>query len=308
MEVWILYGDEIDSAADLAFEVRRFLAEGQKMGVDVRVFKPSQFDLLVSQSDRSSVLIEGNPVPLPDFFFPYLGHHDRSYFSHAIIRQIERLRVPVFNNAATVEMVADKLHTHQVLAEHDMPTPDTMLAKFPVDIRLIESTIGFPVVVKTLLGGGGSGVFLIEDASSFQKQMNLIGETSPNIQMIFQRFVAASRGRDLRLFVVDGRVVASMERTAPEGDFKANYSMGGSVREFIPDDAARDLAVRTADILNIQVAGVDLLFTEDGGYTICEANTFPGFKGLESCCDVNVPYEIFTAMQKRLERRERNIA
>lgn len=300
MEVWILYGEDIESTADLAFEVRRFIAEAPKMGIDLKVFRPAQFDLLVTEEDRDSILIDGDLVPLPDFCYPYLAHGDRSYFSLSIVRQLERLGVKVFNKASTIETVADKLHTHQVLAENGMPTPATMLAKFPVDIDLIERTIGFPVVVKTLLGSNGSGVFLIENASAFHDLMELIGETNPNIQLIFQKFVAHSKGRDLRLFVVDGEVIAAMERKARDGGFKANYSAGGSVKAFMPDEAAIDLAVRTAKVLDIQVAGIDLLFT-DNGYTICEANTFPGFKGLEQATGINVPEKIFQAMQRHLD-------
>jgi gamma-F420-2:alpha-L-glutamate ligase len=300
MEVWIIHGGDIESTGDLAFEVRRFQAEAAKMGIDLKVIKPVQFDLLVTQEDRDSILVDGAPMALPDFCFPYLHHGDRSYFSLSIIRQLEQLGVKIFNPAGTIEMVADKLHTHQILAENKLPTPDTMLAKFPVDIDLIENTIGFPVVVKTLLGSNGSGVFLIETANAFHDLMELIGETNPNIQIIFQKFVAASKGRDIRLFVVEGEVIASMERRARDGGFKANYSTGGTVQEFIPDEIAKELAIKTAEVLNIQVAGIDLLFTDDG-YTICEANTFPGFKGLEQASGVNVPKTIFDAMAKRLE-------
>jgi len=300
MEVWILFNEEIEAPTNEAFEVRRFMAESRNMGVDLKVFDPEQFDLLVTEEARDSILIDGNPVPLPDFLLPRTLFKDSGYFSLAVIRQLDRLGVPVFNNATCIERVADKLHTHQILAESGLPTPTTMLAKFPVDIELIENFIGFPVVVKTLLGANGSGVFLIENPDAFVDLMDLIGETNPNIQIIFQKYIAASRGRDLRLFVVDGKVIASMERRAREGAFKANYSTGGSVHEFIPDQAAIDLAIKTADVLNIQVAGIDLLFM-NGGYTICEANTFPGFKGLEKACDINVPHEIFKAMQQRQE-------
>lgn len=301
MEIWIIYGGDIESTADLAFEVRRFLAEGVNMGINVKVYKPEQFDLLVTEEERDSILIDGNPVPLPDFCFPYLHHGDRGYFQLSIVRQLERLGVNVFNKSGTIEMVADKLHTHQVLAENGLPTPTTMLAKFPVDIDLIERTIGFPVVVKTLLGSNGSGVFLIENRDAFNDLMELIGETSTNIQLIFQKYIAFSRGRDLRLFVVDGEVVAAMERRAGGKGFKANYSSGGSVHKFEPDQEAIDLSVKTAKILDIQVAGIDLLFT-DNGYTICEANTFPGFKGLEQASEVNIPQKIYDAMRRRLDK------
>ncbi len=303
MEVWILFNEEIEAPSAEAFEIRRFLAEGREMGIDVKVFKPEQFDLLVTGEDKESVLIDGNLMPLPDFVLPRTYVIDTGYFALAVIRQLEKLGVEVYNNASCIEMVADKLHTHQVLIESSLPTPTTMLAKFPVDIDLVENYIGFPIVVKTLLGVNGSGVFLLEDREAFLDLMGLISETNPNIQLIFQKFIAKSKGRDLRLFVVEGEVIASMERRAKSGDFKANYSQGGSVAEFIPDEVAKNLAIRTAEILNIQIAGIDLLFAEDG-YTICEANTFPGFKGIESCCDVNVPRKIFESMQRRLEQKQ----
>lgn len=310
MEVWILYGDDVGSTADLAHEVRRFKAEAERLGIGLKVYNPADFDLIVSEHTRDSVLIKGKPVPIPDVVYPYFNHHDHSYFSLAIVRQLERMGCLVYNTAETIEKVRDKLHTHQVLCESGIASPTTMLAKFPVDedmVGMIERTLGFPVVVKTLKGALGLGVFLIEDSKAFKDQMDLIGQTSPDIQLIFQEFVEASRGRDLRLFVVDNEVIAAMERRAKEGDFKANYSNGGTVHEFKPGQDAIDLAIKTAAALDIQIGGIDLLFLKDGGYTICEANTFPGFKGLEKASGVNVPEKIFKSMERRLVefRKER---
>jgi gamma-F420-2:alpha-L-glutamate ligase len=306
MKLWILYGDDIDSTADLAFEMRRFLSEGEKMGIEVKAYKPNQFDLLVTQDKKTQIIVDGKWTDLPDFVFPYFNHSDHSYFSLAIVRQFERMGVPVFNNADTLERVRDKLHAHQILAESNLPTPDTMLAKFPINVELVEETLGFPVIVKTLHGALGSGVFLIENAKSFQDLMTLVHETQPNILMIFQKFIASSKGRDLRVFVVQGKVVASMQRTAKAGDFKANFSQGGSVEAFEIDKKAAEISIKTAAALNIQVAGIDLLFTEDG-YTICEANTFPGFKGLEKATGVNIPEAIFKAMQDHLKTKKTGI-
>ena len=303
MEVWILYGDDIESNADLAHEARRFLSEGRKMDIDVRIIKPSQFDIYVTQSDRESILIDGIAVPLPDFVFPYFNHHDQGYFILSIVRQLRRLGVHVFNRARTIERVRDKLHTHQILAASGIDTPDTMLAKFPVDIDLIEKNIGFPVVVKTLNGALGIGVFLIESRGAFQDLMELVGETNPDLQLIFQKFVSVSKGRDLRLLVVGGEVIAAMERRAQDGGFKANYTSGASVHHFEPDAEAIDIALRPADVLNIDIGGIDLLFKEGGGYTICEANTFPGFKGLEKASGVNVAKRILEVMQNELNKQ-----
>ena len=302
MEVWILFNEEIESPSGEAHEIRRFLAEGKAMGVDVKVYHPEQFDLLVTEEDRGSVLIDGKQRPLPDFVLPRTPPVESGYFAMAVIRQLQKLGVRVYNDAECIEMVADKLHTHQVLVGAGLPTPVTMLAKFPVNVDLVEKTIGFPVVVKTLLGVNGTGVFLMENRAAFEDLMSLIGQTNPNIQLIFQRFIAKSRGVDIRLFVMNGRVVASMERRAKPGSFKANYSQGGSVSAFIPDEAATELAIKTAEVLGIQVAGIDLLYADDG-YTVCEANTFPGFKGLEQANEgLNMPREIFEEMQRELAR------
>lgn len=301
MEVWILFNEEVEAPSAEAFEIRRFLAEGRDMGIDVKVFHPEQFDLLVTEEDRESILVDGKSVPLPDFLLPRTYVIDTGYFALAVIRQFERQGVHVYNDSACIEMVADKLHTHQVLVEQKLPTPTTMLAKFPIQLDLIEEKLGFPVVVKTLLGVNGSGVFLMEDRKSFEDLMSLISETNPNIQLIFQKYISKSKGRDIRLFVVDGEVIASMERRAHDGGFKANISQGGTGVEIQPDQEAIDIALKTAKVLNIQVAGVDLLYDENG-YTVCEANTFPGFKGLETFCNINVPRKIFEAMQRRLEK------
>ena len=133
--------------------------------------------------------------------------------------------------------------------------------------------------------------------------MELVGETNPDLQLIFQKFVSVSKGRDLRLLVVGGEVIAAMERRAQDGGFKANYTSGASVHNFDPDAEAIDIALRTADVLNIDIGGIDLLFKEGGGYTICEANTFPGFKGLEKASGVNVAGRILEVMQNELTKQ-----
>jgi len=303
MEVWILFNEEIESSSAEALEIRRFMSEGKDMGIDVKVFHHEQFDLLVTGDSKEYVLIDGEPVSLPDFLLPRTYVVDTGYFALAVIRQFERLGVKVFNDSASIEIAADKLHAHQALVGAGIPTPTTMLAKFPVDIELIEKKIGFPLVVKTLLGVNGTGVFLMEDHKTFVNLMALIRETNPNIQLIFQKFIAQSRGRDIRAFVVDGQVIAAMERRAGGDDFKANISQGGSGLEIKLDDEATELSIKTAEALDLQVAGVDLLYDENG-YTICEANSFPGFKGLEQYCDVNVPRKIFEAMQARLDEEK----
>lgn len=306
MECWVLFDGEIESPKPGAYEVRRLMESGRRQNIDVRVIAPQKFDLVVTRDDRDSVMIDGTVVSLPDFILPRMGS-ESTYFGLAVIRHLERLGVQSFNGSESIEAVIDKLHTQQILAENDLPVPNTMLAKFPVDPKLVEKTVGFPVVVKTLVGTQGSGVFLCETRENFHDLMELIGQTSPNVHLIFQEFIAASHGRDLRVFVIDGRVVAAMERRSTDGSFKANFSRGGEVAPYPINYEIERLAIESARTLNLDIAGIDILF--DGqGYKICEANSAPDFRGLESCCEVSIADEILTSISDRLRGTWRRTA
>ena len=193
----------------------------------------------------------------------------------------------------------DKLYTQQLLAASNLPVPKTMLARSPLNINLIEKMIGFPVVVKTISGTQGSGVFLCETKGHLEDLMQLIDTAKTNTNFIIQEFIHNSRGRDLRVFVVGGRIIACMERVSKDGSFKANFSCGGEVKEYPVNEEIEWLATESARILDLDITGVDLLFDGEH-FKICEANSSPGFKGLEKCCPISIPDTIFDFIQVRL--------
>jgi gamma-F420-2:alpha-L-glutamate ligase len=203
------------------------------------------------------------------------------------------------NSSRAIETVKDKLFSQQLLAEKNLPTPKTMLVKFPVDIELVHSHLGFPVVIKTLSGSQGSGVFLSHKPREFDDLMQLIEATNKNANIILQEFIANSHGRDLRVFTIGGRVVGCFERRAAEDSFKANVSAGGAALPFEVTPEIEWLATQTANILDLDVAGIDLLF-DNGHYKICEANSSPGFEGLESCLQVDIASQILHFIRIRL--------
>jgi gamma-F420-2:alpha-L-glutamate ligase len=298
MKIWILYKESSSGLSPEFYEIQRLLSVGKERGLDIEVFKPEQFELLVTADTKRSVMVDAEIKPLPDVMLPRMGA-DTTYFALSVIRQLERLSVPTFNSSRSIETVKDKLFAHQLLAREKLPIPKTMLAKFPIDLELVERALGFPLIVKTLSGSQGSGVFLCENRRSFEDLMELVRVTQSNANLIFQEFISESRGRDIRMFVVGGRVVAAMERRARDDSFKANYSIGGEVLPFVPDRNAEWLALESARLLGLDIAGIDLLFDKDG-YKICEANSSPGFEGLESCCDINIAEEILDFVKFRL--------
>ncbi len=291
MKGWIIYKDTEENLKPESFEIQRFVEVAAEQGIELRVFRPEQFDLIVTREDKKSIFVDGVPDSLPDFVLPRMGA-GTTYFALSILRHLEKLGVPCINSSTSVETVKDKLYTQQILAEKNLPVPKTMLMKFPIDESIVEQQIGFPVVIKAISGSQGKGVFLAEKKAHLTDLMQLIELTNPKFNLILQEFVQTSFGRDLRVFVIGGRVVGCMERIAADTGFKANYSAGGRVQQHEVTPEIEWLATEAARILGLDIAGVDLLFDEDH-FKICEVNSSPGFQGLSSCCNVNIPAEIF---------------
>jgi len=298
MKGWILYKDSASGLKPEAYEMHRLLKVAKETGIEMQVVKPEQFELIVTRDDRKSILLDGEVVSLPDFLLPRMGA-GTTYFAMAVIRHLERLGVHTFNSSESIDIVKDKLYSQQILAEKDIPFPKTMLAKYPVDVSLIEKQFGFPLIVKTLSGSQGNGVFLSESKSNFSDLLEFIHATRSNANIILQEYIGSSRGRDLRVFIIGGRAVACMERIATDDSFKANFSRGGEVRVFEITAEIEWLATETARIFGLDIAGIDLLFDGDH-FKICEANSSPGFEGIEKCCDVDIAKEIYNFVRVRL--------
>lgn len=306
MKGWIIYRDDATQLRPEAYEIHRLIEEAKKEGIDLEVFKPEQFDLIITREDEKSILVNSEKRELPDFVIPRMGA-GTTYFTLAIIRHMEKLGIHIVNSSNSIETVKDKLYSHQILAENNLPVPKTMLVKFPVNINLVDANLGFPVVVKTLSGSQGSGVFLAENKSTLDDLMQLIEATNKSSNIILQEFIKASKGIDLRVFTLGGRAIACFKRTNKEGGFKANFSAGGEVEQFEITPEIEWLATQTSNILNLDMAGIDLLFDEDH-FKICEANSSPGFEGLEKSCGLNIPKDIFHYLRIRLGMFTNNTA
>ncbi|MCH1429202.1 MAG: RimK family alpha-L-glutamate ligase [Chlamydiales bacterium] len=260
------------------YSVKRLLEAAEKKNIDLTIVTPNQFELVVTRSDRKSILIDDKQIPLPDFVIPRMGS-DTSYYTLSVIRQLGYLGVYVCNDADAIYSVKDKLYMHQQLAHSSLATPNTMLAKFPIEISVVRREIGFPLVIKNVTGTQGSGIYLCESEDKFMDVMELIYTNNDKANIILQEFIQKSRGQDLRAFVVGGKVIACMRRSS-ETSFKANFSKGGNVESFEITPEIEWLSTETTKLLNLDIAGVDLLFDENG-FKVCEANSSPGFHGLE---------------------------
>jgi len=298
MRCWLFFHRELAPDVPEAAEVLRFQQAAAKSGIELKVLQPHDFDLIVDSDDNWSAIYRGRRLARPDLIIPRTGS-ESSYFTLAVLRHFERQGIAMVNRPSAIEAVADKLHTLQILSGAGLPIPKTILGKFPVDVDVVERELGFPVVVKTLKGTRGDGVLLCANREQFKDLAKLLDGASPGADFIFQQYIKSSHGRDVRVLVINGEAVAAMERRAADGGFKSNISLGGTGTCFDPPQDMAQLAIRVAHALSLDVAGVDILFDE-GGYRICEANSSPGFQGLEKACGISVPDAIFDAMRERL--------
>ena len=294
MNGWILYKNPIEES----WETQKLVEEFEKQDIKIRVVNPNDVDIFVDRDDRKSILVGGKPRWLPDFVLPRTGS-GTTYFIKAIIRHLERLGVILINGSDAIDNVKDKLYTQQVLGQSSLPVPKTLLVKHPIDIDFVEKNIGYPAIIKTLSGSFGAGVFLVETKKQLTQLLKMAEITKPSYNIIVQEFIKESFGKDLRVLVINGKVVGCMMRQSVDDDFRANITRGGEAIPYQIDDDIEWLGGESARLLKLDIAGVDLLFDE-GNYKICEVNSSPGFEGMDKFTKTNIAEKIVTYVTHKI--------
>ena len=291
---WMLVKDRFWES----YETNRLIEEFQKQDIEIQLVDPNTVDIFVNKDNKKSILVNGEPSDLPKFVFPRTGS-GTSYYIKAVIRHFERMGVPVINSSEAIDNVKDKLYTHQILAQSNLDIPNTMLLKHPIDISFVEKNIGFPVIVKKISGSYGRGVFLCENKKQLNQLVTMAELTKKSYDIIIQEFVKDTWGKDLRVFVVNNKVVGCMMRQSTDDDFRANLSRGGEGFPYEVNEQIEWLSSEASKALGLDIAGVDLLF-QNGGYKICEVNSNPGFEGMENFTKKNIAGEIVSFIKLKL--------
>lgn len=210
------------------------------------------------------------------------------YLSHILEKNGMRL----FNRHRTIIECDDKMTTHIVLSDHGIVMPKTLpgLLCYNRDekikektILLVESHLGYPVVIKESYGSQGKSVYLARNRGELYSVM----ERVKNVPHLFQQAVTSSLGKDVRVIVVGGKAVGAMLRTGADG-FLSNVGMGGRGVSYPLSASFKDAAEHAAKILGADYCGVDLLFGETGEPVLCEVNSNAFFSEFERCTKINV--------------------
>ncbi|MBB5210648.1 30S ribosomal protein S6--L-glutamate ligase [Microbulbifer hydrolyticus] len=209
-----------------------------------------------------------------------------TYYGTAVVRQFQEMDVFCANTAHGINNSRDKLRSLQLLSRHHVGIPRTTFVHSKKDVLpAIERVGGAPVVVKLNEGTQGIGVLLAETVKQAEAIIELLQAQKQNV--LIQKFVAESKGKDIRAFVVGDRVVAAMRRVAQGQEFRSNVHRGGIAEPVELPQEYIDTAVRATQIMGLQVAGVDMLESSTGPQ-IMEVNSSPGLEGIETCTGLDV--------------------
>ena len=272
------------SRAPQSYSTLRLRAAAEQRGHEVRVLNTLRFAIDLS-GPEPDLQYRGKPLSDYDAIVPRIGS-SITYFGTAVVRQFEQMDVYTPNTANGISNARDKLRATQILSRHNIAMPATTFVRNRADVRgAIERVGGAPVVIKLLEGTQGIGVILAPEVKVAEAIIETLHSTNQNV--LIQRFVSESRGRDIRALVVGDRVVAAMRRTAIGDEFRSNVHRGGSVEPVAITPEYEQAAVRSAQIMGLKVAGVDML-ESDSGPLVMEVNSSPGLQGIETATRLDV--------------------
>lgn len=235
---------------------------------------------------------------LPDFAI---------YWDKDIItaERLEDAGVPLFNSKRAIETCDNKILTAISLNRNNVKMPRTYPAPKTFEglgynnlrfLRNVEKHLNYPYIIKEAYGSFGKQVYLVENSEQAENIIKSVG-CKP---ILFQEFISESRGRDIRINVVGGEVVASMERYNPN-DFRSNVSNGGMTKKIRTTKEQEELAIRACDAIGLDFAGVDVLFGKDGPI-ICEVNSNPHFKSTLECTGIDISPYIFEHILEKMKK------
>jgi ribosomal protein S6--L-glutamate ligase len=221
-----------------------------------------------------------------------------TFYACALARQFESMGIFTMNSSASILQSRDKLFSLQLLLKNGINIPTTGFAHSPMDTNdLINMVGGAPLIVKRVEGSQRRGIVLAETKKAAASVINTLKSLNANI--LVQEFIKEAQAKDVRCFVIDGKVVASIQREAAPGDFNASLHQGGSASTIKITTEEKTLALKAAKILGLKIAGVDIIRSKKGPLLL-EVNSSPGFQGIETVTGKDIAGKMIAAIEKKL--------
>lgn len=267
-----------------SYSTRRLKEAAKQRGHEVKVLNTLKFAIDLERG-HPELIYRQQVLDHYDAVLPRIGA-SITYFGTAVVRQFQQMDVFCANSSRSIITSRDKLRSLQILSRHGVGIPRTTLVKDKADVLpAIERVGGAPVIIKLIEGTQGIGVLLAESTNTAAAIIELLQSQKQNV--LIQKFVAESKGKDVRAIVVGDQVVAAMRRVAQGQEFRSNVHRGGKTEMVELSDEYKEAAIRATQIMGLRVAGVDMLEAKDGPQ-ILEVNSSPGLEGIETCTKLDV--------------------
>lgn len=266
-------------AAEEEIELKK---QARDRGHEARIFRAAKFQLVY---DRESpwFFYNGKPLKKYDVIITRPSVVRDVDLSIALIEQMEMAGIPLFNNYQSILKAKNKIKTTQILDHYGIPLPKTVVLHRLEDIAQAAKLVGgFPVIVKNPFGSFGNGVTIMESMRALNSFM-----VWDKPLYLLQEYVKYSKGKDMRVFVVNGKVVGAMMRSAKKGEFRSNIELGGVGAPIDPTPEEISIAIRAVQALDLHYGGVDIMRSKTGP-VVLEVNSNPGFKALETATGISV--------------------
>jgi len=279
---------------------RRIVEASRARGHEIDVVNTLHVHMNITSS-RPTLWHGGRMLPQYDAVIPRIGA-SITHYGLAVLRQFEVQGVFPLNESVAIGRSRDKLRALQLLAREGIGLPVTAFAHGPRRAEdVIKEVGGTPCVIKLLEGTQGRGVILAETAASAKSIIEAF--SAANMNILVQEYIKEAGGNDIRVLVVGGKVVASMMRSCTSGEFRANLHRGGKAVAVVLTEDERRTALRSAEVLGLNVAGVDLL-RSNRGPVVVEVNSSPGIEGMEQASGVDVAGAMIEFLERHAQRGE----
>jgi ribosomal protein S6--L-glutamate ligase len=280
------------------YSTKRLVEAGVDRGHQMPVINHKRCYMNIT-THNPSIHFKGVAITGVDAIIPRIGA-SVSFFGTAVVRQFEMMGVYSVNESVAITRSRDKLRAIQLLARRGIGLPVTGFANSPDDTEdLLQFVGGAPVVIKLLEGTQGVGVVLAETKKAAESVIDAFSGLKANFMV--QEFIKEAGGSDIRCFVIGDKVVASMLRQGKEGEFRSNLHRGGSAKLIKITPEERSTAVRSAKVMGLNVAGVDLLRSNHGP-VVMEVNSSPGLEGIEKATNKDVAGLIIEFIEKNAKQ------
>lgn len=270
---------------------------GRRRNHYVRVFDHTYCDIVIEKG-RNKVLYNGQEIKRVDAIIPRIGSTVTTHGA-AIVRQFQNMGVFSTLDAEALIRTRDKITAMQVLSGNNIGVPKSAISNnYYSNKDMIQEVMPMPVIIKIAKGTHGIGVILAKQSSTAEAIVETLQKTKQRV--ILQKFIEESKGADVRVFIVDGKIVGVMKRQAKEGEFRSNLHRGASAKVIELTEEEKETAIKAAEVLGLKIAGVDLLQSKNGPL-ILEVNASPGLEGIETTTGNDIAGEII----KYIERNKR---